>query len=524
MPWYDTNYLHKRQVTIDHTKVSGSSDLSSFPVLVSGTYAYLATVANGGEVQNSSGFDIIFTDSTETTKLDHEIEHYIATTGEIEMWVRIPTLSHTADTVIYMYYDNSTISSSQENATAVWDSNFVAVYHMQQTAGTSNSIKDSTSNANHATPYTAYGSSTVGDISTSSGMIDGAQSFDGANHSIVAPYAASLDINGVNTLSLEAWVKRAATNTVGTIVQHGVGGQGGYTLSIGVGPATVNQAKMTKYGVADITAGSYPADTNWHYVCELADSTGTDFYVDGASNGTTTDSGNFKSYTLAGVHIGEGDADSNTLLDKYWNGPIDEVRISKIRRTDGWVGTCYNGQNSPATFYTVGSEQSQSGVAFAVTFVQVETLSPTPSYLAPLALTLSQVETLAATGGYSTALAVQLSGVETLGGPLEGATTLGGATFAQVETLSASPSYPAPMAATFAGVETLGSAEAYFAALAVLFAGIETLSDLGALIPNVPGRAALSDTRVSSATLGDALRGAAGMSDATVGQAAIADA
>ena len=32
-------------------------------------------------------YDIIFVDSTETTKLDHEIEKYVATTGEIEMWV-----------------------------------------------------------------------------------------------------------------------------------------------------------------------------------------------------------------------------------------------------------------------------------------------------------------------------------------------------------------------------------------------------------------------------------------------------
>src|SRR5579875_367965 len=62
--------------------------LSNFPVLISRTDADLKSAANGGLVQNSNGYDIIFTDSTETTKLDHEIEKYVASTGEVEMWVR----------------------------------------------------------------------------------------------------------------------------------------------------------------------------------------------------------------------------------------------------------------------------------------------------------------------------------------------------------------------------------------------------------------------------------------------------
>lgn len=40
-------YLYQRTVTIDRTKVP-NTDQSNFPVLFSGTYSYLATVANGG--------------------------------------------------------------------------------------------------------------------------------------------------------------------------------------------------------------------------------------------------------------------------------------------------------------------------------------------------------------------------------------------------------------------------------------------------------------------------------------------
>ena len=75
-----------------------SSNLSSLPVPISVTDANLKTVANGGGVGKSDGTDIVFTASDGTTKLDHEIESYNASTGLFISWVRIPALSPTAET------------------------------------------------------------------------------------------------------------------------------------------------------------------------------------------------------------------------------------------------------------------------------------------------------------------------------------------------------------------------------------------------------------------------------------------
>jgi hypothetical protein len=73
-----SGYAYQRSITIDHTKVPNTNQ-SNFPVLISGTYSYLATVANGGNVQNANGYDIIFTsDAACTTKLDHEVETWPA--------------------------------------------------------------------------------------------------------------------------------------------------------------------------------------------------------------------------------------------------------------------------------------------------------------------------------------------------------------------------------------------------------------------------------------------------------------
>jgi hypothetical protein len=41
---------------------------------------------------------------------------------------------------------------------------------------------------------------------------------------------------------------------------------------------------------------------------------------------------------------------------QFFNGDIDEVRISNTNRGADWIQTEYNNQNSPGTFITMGSE------------------------------------------------------------------------------------------------------------------------------------------------------------------------
>jgi len=118
------SYAYRRAITIDHTKVP-NTDQTNFPVLVSGTYSYLATTANGGNVQNANGYDVIFTTDTGcATKLNHEVETYTATSGAVNYWVKVPLLSHTSDTTIYVCYGNASITTDQSNRTAVWDANY----------------------------------------------------------------------------------------------------------------------------------------------------------------------------------------------------------------------------------------------------------------------------------------------------------------------------------------------------------------------------------------------------------------
>lgn len=84
-------YSYSHAITINHTKVP-NTDQANFPVLISGTYSYLATTGNGGNVTNANGYDVLFTsDTAGTTPLAFERESSNASTGAVNFWVKVPT-------------------------------------------------------------------------------------------------------------------------------------------------------------------------------------------------------------------------------------------------------------------------------------------------------------------------------------------------------------------------------------------------------------------------------------------------
>ena len=124
--WWNTNWLHRKEITINHSKVAAS--FTNFPVLVS-----LNSDTDLANNTQNDGDDIVFTDDS-GSQLHHEIEYFDGSTGKLVCWVNVTSLSSTEDTTIYIYYGNSTCGN-QQNANGVWDSNFVMVQHFDETIG-----------------------------------------------------------------------------------------------------------------------------------------------------------------------------------------------------------------------------------------------------------------------------------------------------------------------------------------------------------------------------------------------------
>jgi len=127
--------------------------------------------------------------------LNYEMEEYNSVTGQVIAWVRIPTLSHATDTVLYVFYGNSSITTSQQNPTGVWDANYMGVWHVANNGGQL-SLVDSTSNGNNATNNGAV---------ATTGQIDGGMQTNGSTYATIGtPTSLANLAQGDATFS--AWV------------------------------------------------------------------------------------------------------------------------------------------------------------------------------------------------------------------------------------------------------------------------------------------------------------------------------
>lgn len=110
--WFPSGtWATRRPITVDHTLVAGN--LTDYPLLVQ-----VADATLGASAQ-ADGDDLVFTAADGVTRLDHDIESWNAATGTLTAWVRLPTLSATADTELFLYSGNAG-AANQEDPVGVW--------------------------------------------------------------------------------------------------------------------------------------------------------------------------------------------------------------------------------------------------------------------------------------------------------------------------------------------------------------------------------------------------------------------
>ena len=142
MAWYDPSWLYRQKITIDHALVA--EDLTDFPVLITDAIVQASLFTHA----RSDGADIVVTAGDETTRLKRELVTYDAMAGELELYVRIPSLSSVTDTEVYIYYGNP--SAAEANDADTWNADYGVIYHLKEDpAGLAPQAKDSTVKAVH---------------------------------------------------------------------------------------------------------------------------------------------------------------------------------------------------------------------------------------------------------------------------------------------------------------------------------------------------------------------------------------
>lgn len=341
VPWHNPAWSYRKPIAIDHTKVAG--DLTNFPVLIHFTGSDLSAHAL------TNGFDLLFTSSDGTNKLAHQIERFTSSNGVLIAWVNVPNLSSAIDTVLYLYYGNPA-ATNQQNAAGVWDSNFKAVWHLEEVGnGTVGEYKDATSNTNNA----QGGGGIAGSVpARTGGKIGNSQSCDGTNDYIVSVNKVGIGGAAVRTVSF--WVNLNTTNRTG-IVGWGSNAPDA-EFEAGVRSGSLH---LWGYGSGNDWSVLLPPQTNsWHYHAVTFDGAVARWFVDGSSAGAFT---NTYATTNGPVFIGYQNDNGSQY---YMGGAVDEVRVAGTARSAAWIATEYQNQNSPATFHTIGTQQGNQTITF----------------------------------------------------------------------------------------------------------------------------------------------------------------
>jgi len=330
MAWYNSSWQYRKKLTVNATKVS--ADLTDYPV-----YVNLADLgSNFFSNVKSDGSDIVITSSNGTTKLSRELVSIDTTAQTGELHFKATSLSSSTDTDFYCYYGYA--SASETNDTTTWDSSFMGVWHLEESGnGTVGEFKDSTSNANDG----QGGGGTSSYVPTRvNSKIGKGQEFDG-----VDDYIKFGDLYISGNITVEAWIYTHAASTE----QRPVAKRDTYVLDL------YSDNKM--YWEVYFSGGSsiqpsYSYSTNvWQHWVGTYDGSSAILYLNGSNVASASGSGtlNDSGYSLLFGNL--------ELYSLFFDGVLDEVRISNTPRSADWISTTHNNQSSPSTFYTVGSQE-----------------------------------------------------------------------------------------------------------------------------------------------------------------------
>lgn len=329
--WWDSDWDYYRTLTIDSAYID--SELTDFPILVSISDEI-------GDKCKANGEDIVFTLTDNSTVLNHEIEKWDDNEDRI-VWVKIPTISSSVDTVILMYYGNTEASDSQ-NPSGVWDSDYLGVYHLGETSG---SALDSTGNANHGT----Y----VGSLPTRvTGNIGYAQYFDGSGDYITFPSGCWLTGDDFGTHEVYFEYDALADDTVMT--QWNIDGTNRFYFRLDGTDKFFTHCDADGSTQWIITSDDSAVVDTWYHISLSMKLDDVKYKVDNLIVGSDD------SCNMPSVDVGEmltirvGARHDNGF---YIEGIFDEIRISGIARSEAWLNATSYTQHQTEGFLTWGTEQ-----------------------------------------------------------------------------------------------------------------------------------------------------------------------
>lgn len=339
-----TGYGYRYPITIPHTGIDGTGTLSNFTIRFAGTYTALADSPTGRVV---TGYDICFTNSG-GTQLPHVLRSRNTSTGATEGRVKVDSINaDTSDTVIYLYVGNAAQGSSEENATALYDSSHVVVLEMGD--GTTLSTADSSANG-----FNFTNSGAVAAAGPATGL--GSAQFVATDPDYMQK--SSETAFDVSSWTVEAWVYFNGTSAYTSAIANRYPGNSSAGQWFAYKSVTIPD-KMTFdipwVAGSVVTGGTNLSNSTWYHLAWTKSGTTYTVYLNGASDGSAVNASsptNSGPMTLGALLRSDAPSFSN-----YLYGRISNFRFSNAARSQPYLKATRDSFLDPSTFYSVGSEE-----------------------------------------------------------------------------------------------------------------------------------------------------------------------
>ena len=190
------------------------------------------------------------------------------------------------------------------------------------------------------------------------GTVDGAGSFNGTTKYIDAGNASGIEITG--NITVELWATTLDVPDCGnwrrTVNNYSSSGLGGYGMILRCHNGDSYDGKLVfdlRYAGSDYQAWTNSAltlGTVYHFAGTYDGSTVT-IFQNGVAQTTTAS-------LILGIGASTDDlviGRDSTIAGYFWNGIIDEVRVSNVVRSAAWFAHEYYQQQPTGPYYTVGS-------------------------------------------------------------------------------------------------------------------------------------------------------------------------
>jgi hypothetical protein len=330
--WYDTDYPNRfvidcSDITISHEPVlvNGSSGL-----YINGSQQLIWTYCEGvnTSVYFKSNADYLVANDTEA--LPFEVEK-----GDVSGYL----------------------------PSSVWDSDYVLVNHMNDVNSTL--IRDSTAYGNNGTKAAANEPNQV------DGAIGYGQDFDGSDDNILCGNASELNFERTDVFTMEAFVK---DGNGGVIIGRVDSDAKGYEWYDNSGSVRMQVVYNTGSRIL-VDSDSIPI-SGWMRVIMSYDGTssadGVHFYLNGtaSSNSVVADT---LANDIAGNNIFRL---GSRVSGVYYNGLSDEIRISKINRTQEYANETFNNFNGVSGYGSIGSMETYEPPVTTTTTTTTTTTIP----------------------------------------------------------------------------------------------------------------------------------------------------